>query len=299
MSRKIVFGNTDYIIKLYLSGMSAANIASKFEVSQNSILRLLHENNVTIIKSRARIRPSIDDIMAIYNTGIGASGVARVLGCGRTYVNSMLDKNGINKRNQSEQQFARMARTTPDERQKLSKAAHDAVRGKKRSAEELEKRSLSKYHTKNICMSEYEFQFSDELTKKGILFDTQVKVGPYNCDFVINGIAVEIFGGQWHLFGSHAARFHERTKKFFDSGYSILFVFIRQGHKVDTEIADQILSNVDILSKNKTAVREYRVVWSGLDYFSGQSSDADNLAIVVPFTNRRNPTTGRYETVSK
>lgn len=299
MSRKIVFDNTDDIIKLYSAGMSGNDIACKLGVSPNCIFRLLHKNNVPIIKSRARVRPSIDTIMGVYNSGTGASGVAKALGCGRGYVNMMLDKHGIHKRNQSEQQFERMRKASPEERQALTKAAHDAVRGKERPEDEIIERAKLRYATKHVRISEHETRLAEILESRNISFDTQIQVGRYNCDFVINGIAVEIMGGQWHLFGPHAARFDKRTRCFFDSGYDILFVFLRSGYAVDSTMTDHIMSSVDILGKDKTGVCKYRVIWSGLDCFTGQSSDSDHLAIVVPFTNRKNSANGRYERIPR
>lgn len=301
MSRKIDIMDIDNLIKRYGTGESIKNMARELGVSTHVIRNRFSKAGVIMRPSGrlAKVYPSLDEMLAIYNTGIGIKGIVAKLGTSSGYVKRTFKLAGIKIRNPHEQQLERMRRASPEERQRLTKAAHDAVRGKKRDEALLIKSAITKYEGKIMLYSPYEEALAKILRDRSIDFVQQYPIASYNCDFMINGVAVEIFGGGWHFHGTHAARFAERTKKILGAGHSIIFVVVDQWHKIDAAIADKIISEVNILSRDKTGPRQYRVIWRTPDLVTGGSADDANIAIVYPFTNRRDPTTGRYERVPR
>lgn len=301
MSRKINLPGINNLVKRYRAGESIKNLASELGVSEHAIRRRFSEAGVAFHPSgRAAIsRPPLEEMLALYNAGIGIGGIAKRLGAGRTYVREVFKKAGIEARNPHEQQLERMRRTSPEERQRLAKAAHDAVRGKKRGEEQFIKSAITRYQYNTFPPSVYEDALAKILRKRGIKFIQQYPVSRYNCDFIINGVAVEIFGGQWHFHGDHFARLEERTKKILGAGYSLVFVLATQQHKIDAAIADKIISETNILGGDKTSPRQYRVIWGTPDLVTGGGADDEKITIVYPLASRRDPATGRYKGVPR
>lgn len=300
MSRKIILADTDNIVKQYRAGVSTSDLASQSRVSKNVIYRILSDAGITLYCGRpSRNRPTIDEMLAIYNTGIGISGVAKKLGAGRMYVIIAFKKAGIETRNPSQQQFARMARSTPEEIAYLTSAAHKACKGRQHTDDEITKRALTRFNHKTCKTSIYENTFADELAKLNIVFTQQAPVSRYNCDFIVNGVAVEIFGGGWHNHGAHLARFEKRTRYLFNAGFHVLIINASKFSPIDTAVTNQAISLINSFSLDKSSARQYRVIWCRRDYVTGGSSNDDHIAFVQPYTNRRNVTTGRYECIPR
>ena len=300
MSRKIDLPNIDDIINRYRSGETVDNMASELGVSRNTIYRAISRSGMTYPSGRfARVRPGINEILALYNSGIGASGVASRLGTGRTYIIRTLEQNGIELRNHREQQIERIKYSTKEQRLAWSHASHIAATGRKKTEKEIEQAAKTRFERGVCSSSRYEDELAFLFLERGISFVQQFPVGRYNCDFVIQSVAVEVFGGSWHRHGRHLARFENRTKKLFESGFDVILVFVNKRNPIDSTIADKIISEIEILSADKSSVRKYRVIWGSADLLSGGSSNDEHISMVFPLTHRRNPTTGRYESIPR
>jgi predicted DNA-binding transcriptional regulator AlpA len=115
------------------SAMTLKEISDTTGFSVSVIHRLLKKNGVEC-KNRRIIQftdEQVEAIIAAYAQGIGIGGISKHLGlgCSESAVITLIKSKGIAIRNPSEQQFARMARSTPEEIAKLTAAAHAATKG--------------------------------------------------------------------------------------------------------------------------------------------------------------------------
>jgi very-short-patch-repair endonuclease len=209
----------------------------------------------------------------------------------------MIEDLGYTPRNRTEQQLARMKRMTKEERLLLTQKAHEATRGVPASKESRAK--IARAHQAKGCRrnSELESAFLEMMTERGIKLAQQTAIETYNCDFTIDSIAVEIWGGNWHFTGEHAARFFERTNKIFDSGFDLIILPFFGKYQLTTEVADYIVSFLDELRRDPPATRQYWVIWGAGKAVVSGGRESINNALISPFVNRRNPSNGRYESV--
>ena len=186
--------------------------------------------------------------------------IADKLGVNRGSIRRRLLQAGVVCRGRSESMYVRMSRLTPEERQALTRAAHDAVRGKKRSSEDLVKRAKSReWGIPNL--PGYERDIFEEFVRRDIDFIPQKAVGKYNLDFLVFGrIAFEVFGGGWHFYGAHAQRFRSRDKFIRDSGYIPVYcVVMREGLDAGA-VCDYLVSLFEILSSDPASTSEQYVI---------------------------------------
>lgn len=240
-----------------------------------------------------------DHIVNLYAKGIGVTGIADKFGISKSPIERILRENGIPLRNCSEQQQARMDKSTPEQKAAQTRAAHDALRGKKRSAIELNKRARTRERTKSH-VSALELRVERLLKNTGIDTKTQTAIGPYNCDFTCDAVAVEIWGGGWHWHGRHIARSEERFRFIMDRGFNIIIACIdsRRRHFGVCE-AEQLAFEIKAANANPTILRHYRMIWCGTDFATATSADADHFSFEPPFTGARDPATGQYQTFAR
>ena len=137
------------------------------------------------------------------------------------------------------------------------------------------------------------------LSARGFQLKRQTAVGTYNCDFSFDSVAVEIWGGTWHFQKRKLARNKARFRKFFDAGFSVIvFPFFNQ-HILSDAVADYAVALFEELRRNPPSVCEYRMVWGAGEHVARCRFDADDFPTEWPFTNRRDPATGRYYSVPK
>lgn len=248
------------VIELYKSGKTTNEIAKIFSVSPRTVTRIARNAGY----APTPIQNSIDIhfIKSLYISGISENAIAKQLGVSRSVIRNRLLKAGVIIRGQTEANQLAMSKRTPEENRRNTRAAHDAVRGKPRSHKELCKRALTRQNTFTSFASSYEQDIADELTNRGIKFVPQLAIDKYNIDFAIGGsIAFEVFGGNWHAYGRHRARFDERSKKLFDSGYTIVICWIGFNHRFSPSgIADYLISLNEILRSDPSASCKHYVI---------------------------------------
>lgn len=295
------------IVQAYRNGESLSKIRSRFGLSERTMFIILERNGIqprgrseqSRINGRKRRESRIDakTVESLYLQGIGIAGIADRFNVAPNVIKRMIEDMGHIPRNRSEQQFARMQRTTKEERILLTENAHKAVRGRPASKEsriKIAETHQSKGYRRN---SSLESVFLEMMTERGIDLTQQTAIETYNCDFTIDSIAVEIWGGNWHFTGEHAARFPERTNKIFDSGFDLIILPIYGRYKLTTEIADYLVSFIDELRRNPSSTRKYWVIWGAGEAVVSGGRESINNALVCPFVNRRNPSNGRYESI--
>lgn len=295
---KRTFIDTDNLIKDYLAGTAISKLCVKYHSHFDKINNILREKGI----KRERPIHTVDKkaIIDLFNQGIGVRGIAKRLEIKTaSTVKLILLQNGLKPRNCHEQQLVRMQNASPEERAKLTKKAHDTVRGRKKSFEEKEKHALAIFKKGTPNISKYETMLFDILRNKGLNPIQQFPLGIYNCDFAFPSVIVEIFGGHWHWSGTHLAIIEERTRYILNSGYHLLMFAVNNISPFSERIADYIVSFLNFASTNPTATREYRMIWRAGEIVTSGTLNDNHISIEYPFTIRRNPTNGQYESIPK
>ncbi len=211
---------------------------------------------------RKIVVPNLDDFINRYVTGESEKKLAAELGMSRCAFRQRLVENGVTARNRSEGMIARWNTTSDDDRIAMVTNAHAAVRGVKRSTGELVKRAA--VHEQKISNAPIV-----ETTLYNLLRDNKLDatmhraIGKYNVDVAVNtpAIAVEIFGGGWHAYGSHLVRFYERTKYILDDGWSVVVIWLdARRYPFSLACADYIISFAEELRLNPPVRGQYRVI---------------------------------------
>lgn len=238
----------------------------------------------------------VNQVLDLYNKGIGVAGIAKKLGFTRTQMIGFFKRNHIHMRNPREQQIERMKFSTPEQISHLVEAAHKATKGRKITVEEKERHAVGRYKSKNV-KSIYERIFIKTLDELNIKYEFQFPIGVYNVDFLIDGVIVELFGGEWHCSGYHKDIFPVRTKFLLNKNYPILFVFTNDEQLFEKEIYEKI---IPMIKKMKISDKgKFTILWKNGEYSSGGDISNVETALIRPYTAIRNKKTGRFESVKR
>ena len=260
--------NINDIIELYNSGKNLRDVAHIVHKRTETVKRILIENGVELrIPPNAPVELSADIlkvIVADYQSGVSEYALANRYNVGRSVIRRYLKQAGVVIRSCSEANKISASNRTPEENAALAEAAHNAVRGKPIPYERLVKRAFSIQASFTDYKSPYERAIAAELRHRGINFVPQLAVDKYNIDFALwDNIAFEVYGGGWHAKGRHAARFDERSKKLFDSGYAIVICWVNFNTMFSPSgIVDYLVSLHDVLGANPAALRKHYVIGS-------------------------------------
>lgn len=252
--------NADDVIKMYKSGKTTKEIANFFGVGARKITEIASSVGYT----PTPIQNSVDIglVVSLYKSGVSQNAIAKQLGVSRSVIRNRLCKAGVIIRGPAEANQLMMSKRTPEENARNSRAAHDAVRNKPKTHQQLCNHALGVQNAFTSFKSPYEQDIADELINRGIKFVPQLAVDKYNINFAIgNNIALEVFGGNWHAKGRHRARFAERSKKLFDSGYAIVICWIGFNHRFNpSAIVDYLISLDKVLCSDPSARRKHYVI---------------------------------------
>lgn len=294
-----IFSDTDinYIIEQhFISKRPIKDICREFRVNYRVIKRVIVDSGripLNFYKWHYGVY-CLKCAISLYEYGIGLRGIANRLDVSLSTLTSEFKRQGIHIRTQSEQETAKWAIMDKHQRAEQVRKAHEATLGKSPTIETLEKRAKTIEETKSTPFSEYEKLILEDLPFTNII--TQKAIGKYNIDFTIGNIAVEIFGGHWHRY--KVAHHLPRCKKIFESGYSIIFIYIDKSTNI-TFIKNQLITLLDELSGDKSSLSQYRVIWGTLQLITAGTSEDIERAFISPTCNHRNIRTGRYESVSR
>jgi very-short-patch-repair endonuclease len=213
----------------------------------------------------ARIEINLDDLRSAYDSGESVKGIADRLGVSRPVIIRRLNEIGIQPRTSSEAMYIRMANTSPEGRLRLAQAAHAAVRGKPKTFEQKCKNAASR-ELRGGFDSAYESAMFHWLTERGLTITPQKAIGPYNVDLAIDEsrIAVEIFGGNWHSTGHHAARFRHRTDYILGQDWIPVYIWASTGWAGKLEFteasADYVVALHKVRRAGKSCPRQEHVI---------------------------------------
>ncbi len=287
--------NTNDVVALYRAGHSAAQIEKLLSVSKTLIYARLRSAGIDAPGRRHPL--DVAAIKRLYLAGESVKALAARFKVSRPAIDRRLREQGVDLRNRSASMYVRMARATPEQRAAWAEAAHDAVRGK--PAKGHEKRAKTYEHRGFCNSSPQELRLIELLKAAGVEVTPQKAIGYYNCDIAIPGVAVEIFGGNWHGSGRRARRQIERTRFILNSGWDLLVILSDARSPVTPATADYIVAYAQERRANQAARREYRVIRCTGELVASGCADTENIAFIGPTTITRDKATGRYKSIPR
>ena len=117
----------DNMVQLYESGESISALGRRYGCSNPTITKRLRDRGIEIRHQDVTV--DVDALIELYNSGVSVKALAKRFECSRDVIVRRLESRGITPRNRSESMYLRMGQTSPEERMRLTDAAHDAVRG--------------------------------------------------------------------------------------------------------------------------------------------------------------------------
>jgi very-short-patch-repair endonuclease len=251
----------------YLNGESLTQIAQSYGMKKGDTLKArLNKCGIAVDTSRilsTRRQIDVQKLIELYRSGWSVKKLAEHFSADRNAIGRRLKENGITPRDRSESMFLRMEQTSPEERLRLTTAAHNSVRGAKRSIQEKMRRAAVREDIR-YC-SPIELRLINMLTDRGIKVIPQKAVGIYNIDIAIAPlrIAVEVYGGHWHAGGNHARRFRERFDFLINAGWTPIIVWVSKQNPLTRGAADYIVSIAEKLRLNEPVGRHEHVISGG------------------------------------
>lgn len=264
-------------------GFTYSKIAEHFGVTEYTIKRAMIDYGLLAKKPQKKFldvssgylearAEEFQRFLELHNQGLTYAQIAKTCGKSAAYIGKLFTLNGYS--------FDSAYKTA---------AAHSAVRGMKRSIEDLERRAISKERLPSK-MSRWEEMFSSWLSSQNIPFTYSKAVGKYNIDFAIGtSIAVELYGGAFHSNGRAAARLNDRMRYLLDGGWNVYIIWcLSQEETIFTGCFDDFIAFMKRTSGDKAFRGQYRVIWSDGDPISSGSFESNYCSVVFPARMRHN-----------
>lgn len=260
MPKKRTDIDTDDLCKRYFAYERFSQIAKEFGVSTNTIIRRIKEMGLPTGKIGERIPR--EELIFSYVNGTSERELARRYNTERIVIKSILIEAGVSRRTNTEANRMMASGRTRQENIKNTSAAHMAVRGKPQSEEHRRKIALG-IERKGLIKSFGEKILAQKLIEKGLVITPQKAIGRYNIDIALTEfpIAVEIFGGCWHSYGTHSLRFRKRIDYLINSGWLPIIIWGKNSTRDDfSGAAEYIFSLVQRLRGGEALVCQEHVI---------------------------------------
>lgn len=252
----------DHAVRLYVSGQTVHQAAAEAGIGATTLSRELHARGIEA-RSRRTVLPEAE-LVQRYRAGESELALATAYGVDRNTLRKRLTEHGVEIRGRSAAGYQRYVGSTESERRALTEAAHTAVRGSTVPEAALARRALAVQQRADECPDEFdsvhEMRLCAWLDDRRASYVRQQAVGPYNVDVAMAPVAVEVLGGEWHLFGNKAEINRRRTPYLFDQGWHVVFVWSTTNYPISTAAAEQVIALVDQLRRDPSPIRQYRVV---------------------------------------
>jgi len=279
MPTKRINVDIDNLINLRNSGMSLSKISENVGVSVKVVRSRLIDAGIDT--SIPTIEYDVDKIVKLYKSGMDKRSVGKTLGIHEMIVSKILSKNGYpTSKTRSESQRIRMSRMTQEERQKISRKAHDSVRGTKKTDSDLRKRAISKGKI-GKADSIMEQKLLDLLTDRGLSVSSQFAIDKYNIDILVCGtVAVEISGRRRKMKDFELMR--RRTKKILDSGYILLNIWTNTvSFPITDSAAEYVISLINLASSDPSSIGKYWVIRGNGNVIAERCSYCDDIPFIM------------------
>jgi very-short-patch-repair endonuclease len=185
-----------------------------------------------------------DDLCKRYALGEGAEPLAIEAGTSSQTLKKALTERGIAWRGRSEANKVRLERLGPEGRQRITKAAHDAVRGKKFSPELIRKMFIARAKVlqrgDSPAIGKLEKKLLRKLRREGFDPIPQQAVETYNLDFGMFPIAVEVYRSTGSPLSFIKGR--QRAEKLAELGWTTVYVWLNRSDALSIRVMDQIVS---------------------------------------------------------
>jgi hypothetical protein len=225
------------------------------------------------IRRMQRPEITIESVVSLFESGVSVKAIAESLGIARSGVQSRLKMAGIKTRSRSESMVLRMAQTSAEERQRLSSAAHAAVRGKRRTADELRLRARNAERTLRQA-GRGEAEFASMLRDLGIETTPQLAIDRYNVDLAHGAVAVEIEIGT-SKDGRAATRC--KAKDLLERGWCVVIVAARTPERLTVAAAKDVAAFIERADRDPSFRGEYRVIRGSGDLVTASRGDLDQI----------------------
>jgi very-short-patch-repair endonuclease len=209
-----------------------------------------------------RINIDLDNLLQMYKSGMLLCEIGKHFGVSWLTVRNRLIEIGHPLRSLSETRQITVSHMTQEERSRYARAAHDAVRGIRRTMEDLCKRAKGK-ELRQSHVTRIELICVRMLEDFGFSCITQKAIGPYNVDIAITKppIAVEIFGGHWHSTGRHAARFRKRFDYIINAGWLPVIIWVSRDYPLEIGAIKYIVSLAKKMRRGESVRSKEHMIW--------------------------------------
>lgn len=293
MPAKAPSSDFDNAIKAYIAGESCEAAAARYHIGERRLSTALKARG--LFRSRkvqySQAAPKISatrmahlnlpsqEIAEQYLAGESENALAKAYGVSRRAITVRLSQQGITRRTQTEANRLLAEQTPIEEHHRRIKIAQIATCGRKQTMAHRRKIAQTRQQRKTN-MSPTEVLLADWLRARGLSPIPQQAVGPYNVDLGLHPVAVEILGGSWHASKSIHTK---RTRYILDQGWHMVFIWthIRRS-PIQESVADYIVSAVNVLCRDPTAIRQYRVIRGDGQELARCKTDVEHITLVVP-----------------
>lgn len=273
----------DDAIRRYLAGESFGEIQAATGVTSTGFHRERARRDIP--PRRHLTLPSVD-IAAEYTAGESEYALSLKYSVGRGTIRSRLLEQGVQIRDQSEAGLVRTSRMTFEERGAQAWAANNATRGVTPDEDRLERAARTRMERGGFD-SAAEKLLWELCSALGLHLQSQMAIGRYNVDLANRPVAVEVFGGGWHL--RRKARHAERTKQILDQGWHLLIVWDLSESRLGAGAAEYLHAWHQEASGQPASTREYRVISGEGQLLSAGRVDRYEFTLEPPPRSRLHP----------
>lgn len=263
-------------VTLYVAGSTGPEVQRLSGVPTSVLSRELRKRGIPVRPSKAEL--PVAQVVSAYLDGESVLSLASRYDVARDTIKRVLVETGTPMRGRSQAQVTRLSKLSSAERSRLSEAAHEAVRGRVVPLDEVVRRAQKREQTLSHA-SEREFAFGRHLRVSGASVTPQKAIGPYNVDFSIGAVAVEVLGGNWHAYKPEHA---QRTPYILNAGWHMLFVWDLKKAPLCVEAAEHVIAWAQQVSGDPSMVRQYRVIRGDGKLLASGCADDQHFPLVPP-----------------
>lgn len=262
MTGKIGTLDLDDFIQRYANGEHLSRLAKEAHTDFRTARKRLVALGISIrsISEANRMPLDVDALARRYRAGESTCEIARDLGISDTTVSDALKRAGHALRDASSRTVLQVAKRPPEVMARAQAARIAARRGQRDTMRTKRQRAVTN-HERQPRRSPLENQFAVWLDERGVTYDRQTPIGPYNVDFTLGTVAVEIFGGSWHATPARWRHFLQRAKYLFDHGFALVMVWhYADRYPLSAAAADYVIACAQQASGDVSAAGQYWVV---------------------------------------
>lgn len=270
--------DVDDLVGLYEEGATIRQMRAHFSCRESFITDELRKLGLQVDRRRKPV--DAGRVLDLWNCGMDKTAIAKALGVSQTTITNRLKSVGVMTEAPSEAMRTRMSRMSAEERAELSRRAHDAVRGMRRTHDDLVNRAAGKAMVGKPGSIEEE-RLGSMLRGRGLKVAHQAAVDKYNVDLLVeDAVAVEVSGRPKK--GANAERIPERVKLMLDRGLALLLVWSNtKWHPVTEDAAEYVVSLLDLVRRDPSATGKYWVIWGDGQVMAERRPYSDDLPCVL------------------